>query len=109
MHDPSICAARWSPAHPGWQSPGHRVLRTTAVPSLRGRMRLLVVGLTATFRLTALVAVSRLRILKTSVTDVLSHNYRSIEAAGGMARAVMRLQLAAHDGRAADAGPDLRA
>jgi NtrC-family two-component system sensor histidine kinase KinB len=72
-------------------------------------MRLLVVGLTATLGLTALVAVSRLRILETSVTDVLSRNYRSIEAAGGMARAVVRVQLAAHDGRAAEVGPGVRA
>ena len=72
-------------------------------------MRLLVVGLTATLGLTALVAVSRLRILETSVTDVLSRNYRSIEAADAIARAVLRLQVAAHDGHAADVATAARA
>jgi two-component system, NtrC family, sensor histidine kinase KinB len=72
-------------------------------------MRLLVVGLTATFGITALVAVSRLRQLETSVTDVLSRNYRSIEAAQGMAQSIAQVQLAAHDGRAASVGPELRA
>jgi hypothetical protein len=72
-------------------------------------MRLLIVGLTLTFGLTALAAVSRLRLLETSVTDVLSRNYRSIEAAGGMSRAVTALELAVREGRAADAAPQLRA
>src|SRR5215470_18072721 len=72
-------------------------------------MRLLIVGLTVTFGLTALAAVSRLRLLETSVTDVLSRNYRSIEAAGGMARAITALELAAREGRAAAAAPQLRA
>ena len=71
-------------------------------------MRLLVVGLTATFGITALVAVSRLRLLETSVTDVLSRNYRSIEAAEGMAQSIAQLQLAARDGRVAAVGPALR-
>jgi len=78
------------------------------VPSLRGRMRLLVVGLTATFGLTALVVVSRLQILETSVTDVLSRNYRSIEAADGIARSVAQLQLAVHEGRGAAAAAELQ-
>ena len=72
-------------------------------------MRLLIVGLTATFGLTALAAVSRLRLLETSVTDVLSRNYRSIEAASGMSRTIAALELAAHEGRAAAVAPDLRA
>ena len=72
-------------------------------------MRLLIVGLTVTFGLTALAAVSRLRLLETSVTDVLSRNYRSIEAAGGMARAITALEFAAREGHAAAAAPQLRA
>ncbi len=71
-------------------------------------MRLLAVGLTAVLGLTAIVAVSRLRILETSVTGVLSRNYRSIEAAEQMAHALERVQLAVRDGRGAGSGPELR-
>jgi len=72
-------------------------------------MRLLIVGLTVTFGLAAVAAVSRLRLLETSVTGVLSRNYRSIEAAGGMSRAIAALQLAVSQGRGTAVLPDLRA
>jgi NtrC-family two-component system sensor histidine kinase KinB len=62
-------------------------------------MRLLAVGLTAVLGVTAIVAVSRLRILETSVTGVLSRNYRSIEAAEHMAHVLDRLQLALREGQ----------
>ena len=67
--------------------------------SLSRRLRLLTLSLTAAFAVTALFAVARLRTLERSVTGVLSRNYRSIEAAEGMAHAVAALQLAVRDGR----------
>ena len=58
------------------------------------------------FGITALLAVARLRVLEGAVTAVLSRNYRSIEAAEGMAHAVAALQLAVRDGRrASECGP----
>src|SRR5439155_13873017 len=69
------------------------------VASLRGRLRLLTVSLTVAFGAAALLAVSHLRVLETSVTEILSRNYRSIEAAEGMARVLADLRLAVHDGR----------
>src|SRR6187397_3078398 len=69
-----------------------------AVGSLGRRLRLLTLGLTAAFTVTALLAVARLRVLEGSVTTVLSRNYRSIEAAEGMRGAVAALQLAVRDG-----------
>ena len=69
-----------------------------AVGSLGRRLRLLTLGLTAAFTVTALLAVARLRVLEGSVTTVLSRNYRSIEAAEGMRGAVATLQIAVRDG-----------
>src|SRR5439155_16310961 len=77
------------------------------VVSLLGRLRLLTVSLTVAFGAAALLAVSHLRVLETSVTEILSRNYRSIEAAEGMARVVADLRLAVRDGRCPDACADL--
>src|SRR3989454_6751983 len=77
------------------------------VASLRGRLRLLTVSLTVAFGAAALLAVSHLRVLETSVTEILSRNYRSIEAAEGMARVLADLRLAVRDGRCPDACGDL--
>src|SRR5262249_53367345 len=65
-----------------------------AVRSLRGRLRLLTAGLTIAFGVAAVLVVARLRVLEGSVTNVLSRNYRSIEAAEGMDRAISSLPLA---------------
>jgi len=59
------------------------------------------------FGAAALLAVSHLRVLETSVTEILSRNYRSIEAADGMARVVGDLRLAVRDGRCPSACADL--
>ena len=80
----------------------------STVASLRGRLRLLTVSLTVAFGAAALLAVSHLRVLETSVTEILSRNYRSIEAAEGMARVVAALRLAVRDGRCPSACADLR-
>src|SRR2546426_1952586 len=77
------------------------------VASLRGRLRLLTVSLTVAFGAAALLAVSHLRVLETSVTEILSRNYRSIEAAEGMARVVADLRLAVRDGRCPSACAEL--
>ncbi len=74
-----------------------------AVGSLGHRLRLLTLGLTAAFAVSALFAVARLRVLERSVTSVLSRNYRSIEAADGMRRAVAALRLTFRDGACASA------
>src|SRR5437870_34743 len=78
------------------------------VASLRGRLRLLTVSLTVAFGAAALLAVSHLRVLETSVTEILSRNYRSIEAAEGMVRVVADMRLAVRDGRCPSACADLR-
>ncbi|TMB53720.1 MAG: HAMP domain-containing protein [Deltaproteobacteria bacterium] len=75
--------------------------------SLRGRLRLLTVSLTVAFGAAALLAVSHLRVLETSVTEILSRNYRSIEAAEGMAHVLGDLRLAVHDGRCPSACAEL--
>ena len=80
----------------------------STVASLRGRLRLLTVSLTVAFGAAALLAVSHLRVLETSVTEILSRNYRSIEAAEGMVRVVADLRLAVRDGRCPSACADLR-
>ena len=67
--------------------------------SLRGRVRLLTTGLTVVLGLISLLAVSRVRVLERAVTEVLSRNYRSIEAMQGSAEAIAGLQLAVHDRR----------
>lgn len=77
--------------------------------SLRGRVRLLNLSLTVALALAAVVAVSRLQVLQGAVTQVLSRDYRSIEAAAGMLRAVDGVVVAAHDGRCARECPALRA
>jgi len=77
------------------------------VASLRGRLRLLTVSLTVAFGAAALLAVSHLRVLETSVTEILSRNYRSIEAAEGMAHVLGDLRLAVHDGRCPSACAEL--
>src|SRR3989475_5502632 len=79
----------------------------STVASLRGRLRLLTVSLTVAFGAAALLAVSHLRVLETSVTEILSRNYRSIEAAEGMARVVADLRLAVRDGRCPSACAEL--
>src|SRR5213593_2245082 len=79
----------------------------STVASLRGRLRLLTVSLTVAFGAAALLAVSHLRVLETSVTEILSRNYRSIEAAEGMVRVVADLRLAVRDGRCPSACADL--
>src|SRR2546429_2544752 len=79
------------------------------VASLRGRLRLLTVSLTVAFGAAALLAVSHLRVLETSVTEILSRNYRSIEAAESMARVVADLRLAVRGGRCPGACGDLGA
>src|SRR3989442_1430220 len=77
------------------------------VASLRGRLRLLTVSLTVAFGAAALLAVSHLRVLETSVTEILSRNYRRIEAAEGMVRVVAALRLAVRDGRCPSACAEL--
>src|SRR5438309_10750059 len=90
---------------------GHRptavLCSRRTVASLRGRLRLLTVSLTVAFGAAALLAVSHLRVLETSVTEILSRNYRSIEAAEGMARVLGDLRLAVHDGRCPSAWAEL--
>ena len=90
---------------------GHRptavLCSRRTVASLRGRLRLLTVSLTVAFGAAALLAVSHLRVLETSVTEILSRNYRSIEAAEGMAHVLGDLRLAVHDGRCPSACAEL--
>src|SRR5438093_10480211 len=90
---------------------GHRppavLCSDRTVASLRGRLRLLTVSLTVAFGAAALLAVSHLRVLETSVTEILSRNYRSIEAAEGMAHVLGDLRLAVHDGRCPSACAEL--
>jgi PAS domain S-box-containing protein len=78
------------------------------VHTLRGRLRLLTVGLAIAFGLAGVVAVARLRVLEGAVTAVLSRNYRSIEAASAMVQGISALQLAVRDRRCPAVCPGLR-